>query len=206
MAQLIETHAEGMLAQGRGETLRHWIDELPSELLGRHPWILYWAAASQAQLAPREARQLYEKAFEQFRAQGASGEAGMILACSGAMDAILYELDDFSHLDRWIAVLDDAAQRGVRFPSAAVEARVACNMVVSLTLRQPQRHDIGRWVEQSLTSARNSADRNLQMFVGLLCALTLVWTGLYSRARQLIDAANRMSADPAITPFSRITL
>jgi ATP/maltotriose-dependent transcriptional regulator MalT len=206
MVQLIEAHAEAMLTQGRGETLRQWIDDLPPELLGRNPWMLYWAAASQAQLAPREARLLYEKAFDLFQAQGVAGESGMILACSGAMDAILYELDDFSHLDRWIAVLDDAAQREARFPSAAVEARVACNMVVSLTLRQPRRQDIGQWVERSLASARNVPDRNLQMFVSVLCALTLMWTGLYSRSRELIDAANRMAADPAISPFSRITL
>ena len=206
LVQLIEAHAERMLAQGRGETLRHWIDDLPPELLRRHPWTVYWAAASQAQIAPREARLLYEKAFEQFRSHGAAGEAGMILACSGAMDAILYELDDFSRLDRWIAVLDEAASKGTRFPSAAVEARVACNMVVSLTMRQPQRQDIGQWVERSLLSARNVPDRNLQLFVGVLCALTLMWTGLYSRSRELIDAANRMSADPAISPFSRITL
>jgi len=206
MVRLIEAHAEGMLAQGRGETLRQWIDDLPPELLSRRPWTLYWAAATQAQLAPREARLLYEKAFDLFQAQGVAGEIGMILACSGAMDAILYELDDFSLLDRWIAVLDDAAQREARFPSAAVEARVACNMVVSLTLRQPQRQDIAQWVERSVARARNVPDRNLQMFVGVLCALTLMWTGLYSRSRELIDAAERMAADPAISPFSRITL
>lgn len=206
MVRLIETHAEAMLAQGRGETLRQWLDELPAELFSRRPWALYWAAATQAQLAPREARLLYEKAFDLFQAQGVAGEIGMILSCSGAMDAILYELDDFSLLDRWIAVLDDAAQREARFPSAAVEARVACNMVVSLTLRQPQRQDIAQWVERALANARNVPDRNLQMFVGVLSALTLMWTGLYSRSRELIDAAERMAADPAISPFSRITL
>jgi ATP/maltotriose-dependent transcriptional regulator MalT/DNA-binding SARP family transcriptional activator len=206
MVRLIEAHAEGMLAQGRAETLGHWIEDLPPELLSRHPWALYWAAASQAQLAPREARQLYEKAFEQFRAQGAAGEGGMILACSGAMNAILYELDDFSLLDRWIAVLDEAARNGARFPSPAVEARVACNMVVSLTLRQPQRQDIGEWVERALTSVRSAQDANLQMFVGVLCALTLMWTGLYGRARQLLDATQRISAAPGVSPFSLITM
>lgn len=206
MVQLIEAQAEGMLAQGRGETLRQWIDDLPQEQIARHPWVVYWAAASHAQLAPREARLLYEKAFDMFQAQGVAGEAGTILSCSGAMEAILYELDDLSLLDRWIGVLDDAAQREARFPSAAVEARVACNMVVSLTLRQPQRHDIGQWVERALASARNAPDKNLQMFVSVLCALTLMWTGLYSRSRELIDLADRMSSDPAISPFTRITL
>jgi hypothetical protein len=44
------------------------------------------------------------------------------------------------------------------------------------------------------------------MSVGLLCALTLMWTGLYSRAAQLIEQARRAAAAGGVTPFSRITL
>src|SRR6266571_3491149 len=206
MARLIDRHAAAILAQGRGETLARWVEELPPEVQVKHPWTIHWAAASRAPLAPREARLLYERAFELFRAQAQPDARGMVLACSGAMDAILYELDDFSLLDRWIAVLDEVAKSGASFPSPGVEARVACNMVVSFTLRQPQRQDIGQWVERALANSRNAPDPNLRMFVGVLCALTLMWTGIYSRARQLIDAASQLSAAPGISPFSLITL
>jgi len=206
MARVIETQAEAMLAQGRNETLRHWIEDLPPEMLNRYPWAVYWAAASQAQIAPREARLLYERAFELFRAQGAQGQGGMVLACSGTMDAILYELDDLALLDRWIAVLDDAAKAGMQFPSPAVEARVACSMVYALTLRQPHRRDIELWIGRALDCARHVADPNLQMFVNLLCALTLMWTGLYPKAMQLIEATRRLCAAPGVSPFSLITL
>jgi len=206
LVRLIEAQAEAMLAQGRGETLRQWIEDLPPEMLHRYPWAVYWSAASQAQIAPRAARLLYEQAFELFRAQGEAGLGGMTLACSGAMDAILYELDDLSQLDRWIAVLDDTARAGARLPSPAVEARVACSMVFALTVRQPQRRDIERWVERALACARQAADTNLQMYVGLLCALTLMWTGLYAKAQQLMEATRRLSAAPGVSPFSIITL
>jgi DNA-binding SARP family transcriptional activator len=206
MARMIAAHAEPMLTQGRGETLRHWIEDLPPEVLGRHPWVVYWAAASQAQVAPREARLLYERAFELFRAAGAEGRSGMILAGSGAMDAILYELDDFSLLDRWIAVLDGEAGSALVLASPAAEARVACSMVFSLTLRQPQRRDIETWIERAIGAARLAADVNLQMFVFLLCALPLMWTGVYGKARELIAAARRLSAQQGVSPFSLITL
>ena len=205
MARLIESQAQTMLDQGRGETLRHWIEDLPPELLERYPWAVYWAGASQAQIAPREARLLYERAFELFRARGESGVEGMVLASSGAMDAILYELDDLSLLDRWIAVLDEAAA-GARIGSPQVEARVACSMVFALTLRKPQRRDIEQWVERALACARQAGEPNLQMFVAPLCALTLMWTGLYSRALQLIEAARRTADAPGVSPFARITL
>jgi len=206
MARIVGAHAEAMLAQGRAETLARWAEDLPPEARDRHPWIVYWAAASQAQLAPREARVLYEKAFELFRAQTAPELTGMALSASGAMDAILYELDDFSLLDRWIAEIDAAQRSGVTYPSAAVESRVACSMVFSVTLRQPHRRDLQQWVERALACARNAAEPNLKMFVGLLCSLTLMWTGLYGKALALIDGMRRIAAAPGVSPFSLLTL
>jgi len=206
MARIIAAHAEVMLAQGRGETLAHWAEDLPPEVRNKRPWIVHWAAASQAQLAPREGRVLYEKAFELFRAQTPPELTGMVLSASGAMDAILFELDDFSLLDRWVAVIDGADQGGVRYPSAAVEARVACSMVFSLTLRQPHRRDIQQWIERALDRARHAADPNLQVFVGLLCSFTLMWTGLYGKALELIARTRRVAAAPGVSPFSLLTL
>jgi LuxR family maltose regulon positive regulatory protein len=206
MARLIHAQAPALLAQGRGETLTRWAEDLPPEAGERHPWTMYWAAASQAQLAPREGRVLFEKAFALFRARSPADLAGMALAAAGAMDAILYELDDFSLLDRWIAVLDEAERDGVRYPSAEAEARVACSMVFSLTLRQPQRRDIERWMERALAKAREAQDPNLRMFVALLCALTLMWTGLYGKALALIETMRRGVSAPGVTPFSLLTL
>jgi ATP/maltotriose-dependent transcriptional regulator MalT len=206
MAQLIERHAAAMFAQGRAETLMHWVEELPPEALQSHPWAVYWAAACVVQRAPREGRLGFERAFELFRAQGAAEQAGMVLACSGAMDAILYELDDFSLLDRWIAVLDDMARAGARLPTPEAEARVACSMFISLTLRQPQRRDIEDWIQRALGALQLAPDPNLKMFVGLLVALTLMWTGVTTRAQGLIEAMRRLAAGPGVSPFSLLTL
>jgi LuxR family maltose regulon positive regulatory protein len=204
MARLIEAHAAALLDQGRGETIARWVEELPVEVQTKRPWTLYWAAASQAQLTPREGRIRYEKAFELFRA-GADG-VGMVLAASGAMFAILYELDDCSLLDRWIAVLDEAEKSGARPPSPQAEARLACSMFISLTLRQPQRRDIKQWIERALAASAAQSDINLRMFVGLLAALTMMWTGLFSRAAELITAMRQAAAAPGVRPFSLVTL
>jgi len=206
MALLIERHAATMFAQGRAETLMHWVEELPPEAQQAHPWTVYWAAACVVQRAPREGRLAFERAYELFRAQGAPEPAGMVLACSGAMDAILYELDDFSLLDRWIAVLDDMARTGVRLPRPEAEARVACSMFISLTLRQPQRRDIEQWIERAMTAAQQVPDPNPRIFVGLLAALTLMWTGVHVRAHGLIEAMRRLAAGPGVSPFSLLTL
>ncbi len=204
MARLIEAHAAALLGQGRGETIARWVEELPAEVQAKRPWTIYWAASSQAQLAPREGRILYERAFELFRAQADS--VGTVLAASGAMFAILYELDDCSLLDRWIAVLDQAEKDGPLPLTREAEARVACSMLFSLTLRQPQRRDIKRWIERALAASAGQPDVNLRMFVGLLASLTLMWTGLFSRAAELIAAMRQAAAASGVSPFSLITL
>ncbi len=206
MARLVERHAAAMFAQGRAETLVHWVEELPPEVQSTHPWTVYWAAASQAQRAPREGRLGFERAYELFRTLAAPDAAGMVLACSGAMDAILYELDDFSLLDRWIAVLDGMAGEGMRLPSAEAEARVACSMFFSLTLRQPHRRDIEQWIQRAIAASQQVPDPNLKMFVGLLAALTLMWTGVFVRAHGLIEAMRKLAAAPGVSPFSLLTL
>ena len=204
MVRVVEAHAAALLRQGRGETLARWVEELPSETRAKHPWAVYWAAASQAQLAPREGRIQYERAFVLFREQ--AEPVGMALAASGAMFAILYELDDFSLLDSWIAVLDEAEKTAVRPPTPEAEARLACSMFIALTLRQPQRRDIKQWIDRALAASAEVPDVNLKMFVGLLAALTHTWTGLFARAAQLIESMRRLSAAPGVTPFSLITL
>jgi ATP/maltotriose-dependent transcriptional regulator MalT/DNA-binding SARP family transcriptional activator len=204
MARLIEAHAAALVGQGRGETIARWVEELPAEVQAKRPWTLYWAAASQAQLTPREGRILYEKAFEIFRAGGDG--VGMLLAASGAMYAVLYELDDCALLDRWIAVVDEAEKGGARPPSREAEARVACGMLFSLTLRQPQRRDIKQWIERALVASAGQPDVNLRLFVGLLAALTLMWTGLYARAAELIAAMREVAGASGVSSFSLITL
>jgi len=204
MARLIELHAAALVGQGRGETIARWVEELPAEMQAKRPWTIYWAAASQAQVTPREGRILYEKAFEIFRAE-ADG-VGMLLAASGAMFAVLYELDDCSLLDRWIAVVDEAEKAGARPPSPEAEARVACGMFISLTLRQPQRRDIKQWIERALRASASQPDVDLRLFVGLLASLTLMWTGLFSRAAELIAAMRQAAGASGVSPFSLLTL
>jgi hypothetical protein len=122
------------------------------------------------------------------------------------MFAILYELDDFSLLDRWISVLDEAESNAVRPPTPEAQALLACSMFIALTLRQPQRRDLKQWIERALGASADVPDVNLKMFVGLLAALTMTWTGLFARAAQLIESMRRASSAPGVTPFSLITL
>ena len=206
MARVIGAHGERMVAQGRGETLVRWVEDLPPEVQQAHPRTVYWAAASRLPGAPREARLMFERAYELFRFAAKPDAEDLIRAAAGAMDSILYELDDFSLLDRWIAVIDAEMAQGVRFSSPAVEARVASSMFIALTVRQTQRRDIQQWIERAFACSKDDPDPNLRIFVGVFAALTLMWTGLFEKAAGLIEAMRRAADGPGVSAFSRATL
>lgn len=206
VVEVILKHAASMLDQGRGETLARWVEDLPRDVLHQHPWLLYWLAASRLPFAPRESRLLFERAFELFKRQEQTDPKGLLLACSGAMDAILHEWDDLSLLDRWIAALDDLLKTYPEFPSVTIEARVTCSMFMSLMLRQPHHPDIEYWVERAFTVSQATPDPSLRISVELLVAISFMWAGGFTKAQGVIDSMRKLAESPDVSPLALTTL
>ncbi|MCI0590351.1 MAG: hypothetical protein L0Y67_01895, partial [Gammaproteobacteria bacterium] len=206
MARIIDKHAVAMLDHGRGETLAQWLEDLPKNELQTHPWTLYWLGASRMPFAPRESRNLFEQAFESFQRQADPDPKGLLLACSGAMDAILHELDDLALLDRWIKVLDTLLKTYPNFPSKGVEARVTCSMFWSLILRQPDHPQIGYWLERAFTVSQSQRDPNLRMSVELFVAVSCMWVGASAKASEIIDSMRNLARSPDVSPLALTTL
>src|SRR5688572_24719423 len=187
---LIERHGPRMSGLGMGETLVHWVDALPKEVQERNPWMLYWKAVSRMHVSPRESRLLHEAAFELFSTQSAPDSRGLLLTCSGAMDAILYEVDDFSLLDRWITVMERLLQQYPELLTAGSEARLACSLLTSMSVRQPQHPDLARWVERGYRASLAQDDPNLRMLVEWRVALSVMWEGHFPRTWAEIGRAS----------------
>jgi len=201
VVELIDRHGATMLDQGRGETLAQWVETMPKDVVQAHPWALYWLAASRLPVAPRESRLLYEQTFELFSAQRDPDSKGLLLSASGAMDAILYELDDFSLVDRWIPVLDKLAREHAALMKGAVEARVASSMFISMVLRQPHHRDLENWVDRAYGAARASPDANLRMSIEPLVAISIIWAGHYPKAWAVIEGMQHLAQTANVSPF-----
>lgn len=206
MARIIELHAVAMLNQGRGETLADWLESMPRESLQQNPWLLYWLAASRVPSAPRESRLLYEQAYELFKSQDKPNLKGLLLSCSGVMNSIMYELDDFALLDRWIAIVDELSRTDNAFPDPTIEARVTCSMFMSMVLRQPHHPDLERWVERALNLSQNLKDTNLRIYIEALTAISIVWVGYFPKTLELLGSMRKLAQSPEVTPFSLIML
>ncbi len=208
LKRLALEHAPDMLAHGRAETLEMWLDEIPEEILDTDPWCLHWKAACRFASAPREARLLYERVFTGFELDSTSDRDGKLLACAGAMDAIIHELDDLSLLDPWIeraktllpAPLPDAD--GV---NAAV-ARAAVSLFVALVFRQPQHPEMKSWAQRAFDCVGKLEDTNARLSAQLLMAITLNYTGQFGRVRELMDVMRRTCRSPDVTPLALTVL
>ncbi len=204
LKRLVLEHAPDMLAHGRAETLESWLDEIPDEILDTDPWCFHWKAACRFSSAPRESRLLYERVFKGFESE--SDIDGRLLACAGAMDAIIHELDDLSLLDPWIdrtkALLTDASSD---INSGAV-ARAAVSLFVALVFRQPQQPDMKSWAERAFGCVGEFGDTNARLSAQLLMAITLNYTGQFGRVRELIDEMRRTCRSPDVTPLALTVL
>lgn len=206
IVKLIERHGPRMSALGMSETLVHWVDMLPREAQERNPWVIYWKAVSRLHVSPRESRLLHESAFDLFNSRPMPDSQGLLLTCSGAMDAVLYEVDDFSLLDRWITVMERLLQRYPEALTPELEARVASSLLASMSVRQPQHPDLARWVERGYRASLAHDDPNLRMLVGWRVALSVMWEGHFPRTREVIDGMRKLARERKVSPFALTTL
>jgi ATP/maltotriose-dependent transcriptional regulator MalT/DNA-binding SARP family transcriptional activator len=206
LKRLVLDHAADMLAHGRAETLEQWLDELPDEILDSDPWCYYWKAACRFSSASRESRLLYERAFAGFVANRSEDRRGLLLCCAGAMDAIIYELDDLSLLDRWIAEGQTLLEVSAGDEYLEMEARAAVSLFIAIVFRQPQHADMRHWAERAWQSLPVLEDINARMSAQLLIAITLNYTGQFARARELVDHMRGICQAPNVTPLALTVL
>jgi ATP/maltotriose-dependent transcriptional regulator MalT len=103
LSELIIQNAQGLLAQGRHDTLTTWLHALPAELRDANPWLLFYLGAARLPFDLGESRALFEQATERF-SDADNDISGFVLAWSGVIQAIAMDWSDSSLLGRWIVL------------------------------------------------------------------------------------------------------
>ncbi|MDD2732816.1 MAG: BTAD domain-containing putative transcriptional regulator [Desulfuromonadaceae bacterium] len=199
---IVATHAASLLAQGRSATLENWLCALPADLLANNPWLLYWKGCCRLFVSPGESRSLFYQAFTMF--QENDDLIGTMLAWSGAVDSLMFEVDDLTYLDPWIDWLDAWSHLQTEFPNAAVEAKVATTMALALTWRKPHHREISTWIERALTLTERHPDMTLRLQVLISAVNYYCWMGDYDRYVFVVEEAGKFESSAAITPAIRI--
>ena len=202
VADIIRHHGRAMLDSGRSETLAQWVESLPKPFQDEHPWTLYWIGAARTYSSPRESRRAHERAYELFSRQREPDLRGLLLTCSGAMDAILYEVDDFSLVDRWIGIMDRLLREHPDLVSGQLEARIVCSLLTSMVLRQPQHPEIEYWAERAYRTSLAQNDVNVRISVEPRIALGIVYGGHFPKAWSIIEGVRQLVEENEVAPLA----
>ena len=200
--RLIERRAPDLLAYGRGQTLREWIEHLPTDFLESHPWLRYWLGASLVPLDQPKARLHLELAFDRFRDLG--DPSGQAVSAAGVIDSYVFEWAEFGPVRRWVDALESLIDRLQLSDSPATEQRVISSLLLGMLYVAPD-HPRLPWCVSRVTEM---LDEELDVSSKLAASTVLLaYCNLASdrdRASIAVARGNSLVGRPEVTPFSRL--
>jgi DNA-binding SARP family transcriptional activator len=132
-----------LLAQGRAQTLREWIDLLPEQQIVGTPWLAYWHAMALMVVDRRDAHAELERAWDGFR--DTSDESGQLLTAAAKVE-MFQRNAEIAGVARWLDVLDELLNRNTSVPD--------CELLRAfVALRRQDRIACHRFLTEVFTSA-----------------------------------------------------
>jgi ATP/maltotriose-dependent transcriptional regulator MalT/DNA-binding SARP family transcriptional activator len=165
LARLIHVHATTLFAQGRAQTVEHWLDDLPPAIFDHVPWLLLWRGMGWLGWRHAECERALELAFQAFRRRGDA--LGMYLAGSNLVFAYVSE-GESQAFDRWITQLDEITREFPGFPTKGTETRVSVAMMAALVSRQPWHPQVAAWAARANELASGHPDLTIRSFAAMV--------------------------------------
>lgn len=200
--QLILTRAATLVAQGRWQLLEHWLQALPAGMSDATPWLMYWRGVCQAQIQPREARAVLERAYQGFVRM--ADIQGQLLAASTVVESYFFDVIGYAPLDNWIAVLQTALDGKPTFSSPDIELRVMTGTAFALLFRD-LRHPL---MEVCLARIRALLANELSLDRKVAAATVLLnhfaFLEEIEEGQAIIALVGRYGDDPRVRPITRM--
>ena len=197
-AGVVHSLAPQLLAQGRWQTLRDSIRDLPDDLVQINPWLLYWAGSAGVYEGVPDARALFERAFEIFRRK--TDGAGQLVSAAWIIRTYYLEYTNFQPLDRWVDEIGNILAGNPVFASPAHEIHVLGALMIAFTYRHTGHPLIGSVVSRLTGLLQGDGDRNqiVAAATGLMIFHTLAMEP--ARARAIVERIDPLVEGSDVTP------
>ena len=202
MIRLIINQAPLLLKQGRNLLLEKWLAGVPSKIFEGNPWLHYWMGGCCFPCNPCRSQSYFEQAFDQFKERGDA--SGMFLAWAGMVDAIAFDFEDLTQLDRWIQELETRMEEYHQLAKEEIKARVAISMFFALFVRQPQHPDLETWAEKALSFTTTELDANIKALSLFNLVHHRMMNGEMDKVESFLFEMNQLADTPAASPLTRI--
>ena len=200
-ARLILVEATALLARGHSQTLRGWVQALPSWYVEATPRLLYCLGLTQSVLAPALARATLERAYQRFVAERHG--LGQALTAAATIQTFYFEFDAVDGLDPWIDTLHALLQGGLSFPTAEIELHVCSMLQIAMTYRQPNHPFLGSCAERVLALISRGLDVNQTVAAAGLLLTHYDWFAP-EKARLVVGFVQPLLRAKELTPFNRL--
>jgi hypothetical protein len=174
IAEIVRRCAPFYIVSGRGRTIESWIERLPGTRIAEDGWLLHWAAASCLAHAPGRARELFERAYHRFVADG--DEAGLYSACIGGIQGAIFESIDNARCDVWIDRCEELEAKKMRCPPPLL-TMLATARLIAVIFRRPEPGSA--WPARAMQLSAASSDVAERVLAGGFLALhSVLYEGL----------------------------
>lgn len=201
-SRLIERRASDLLAHGRGQTLREWIQALPAETIEQHPWVRYWLGTSLVQLDQSGARRHLEGVYDVFRERGEN--MGQALAAAGIIDSYVFQWTDFRPIRRWVDELDRLVDRLHLVTDPSAERRIQSSLLLGALYTAPGHPRLIQCVDRVTEMLDEQLDPSGKLDAAMML---LAYCNIASDAGRGAFAVARgtvLAEHAEVTPFSRL--
>lgn len=203
LERVIIAHSETFIKKGRSKTLEIWILSMPTNLLNKSPWALYWLGICLLVFDPVKARGYFEKALYVFEQE--NNMSGVFLSWSELVDSYTVAWHRLEPLDDWIEWFYEKRPQPVLFPAIEIEARCASSMAGAMIWRQPYHSDISMWIERSVNIMRRVSNPDIRLRSCNNAILFYIWIGDIEKLLLTLDEVRLISGTDGIHPLTNLT-
>lgn len=201
-AALICDRGPRLLAQGRSQTLREWLQCLPESMLKEEPWLQYWLGCARVYEGLSAARAEFESSFEGFRMRNEA--LGQLLSAAWIIRTYYIEYTDFQPLDRWTEEIAMLLNNFDGLREAEHEIHVLGALMIVFTYRQLG-HAMRETVIRRLTDLLLMSDIDLNLRVGAATGLMIyhVLATEQVKAQRIVDTIGPMADREEVSPHNQ---
>jgi len=202
LENLVINSAELLVAQGRAQLMRQWIDQMPDTVRNSNPWILYWEAVCGLPVNPTQSLMVLNGAFE-----GSGKKEDQRWLCKTiclAMQAVFNEARDFRQFDVWFGRLRDIQRRSGRSFWSAHDEHLATHVFYAMFYRAPDAPDFDQWKQRTDLTFETTRDEELRYLAGNFLVSYYTWAGEFTKAWMIVETLQTLVKSKETSPLNKI--
>jgi LuxR family transcriptional regulator, maltose regulon positive regulatory protein len=201
LGAVVVREANGLIAQGRWQTVQTWILAIPTEYRTSNAWLQYWLGSALLSHDHPRARAELARAYELFKEL--SNRTGQLLSLSGIVEAVFFETNNHALMDPWIPMLQNLLDKAAEFENDEVELRAYAALMIATLYRQPGNTAILSAARHTLRLLDSNAPVNRRAAAAALLMVYCTYTGQFDMARVLLPLGDALAASPEVSPHNQ---